>query len=160
MLYILSIRNDYELLLFFLLSFVCLSSHAQETIYTLEYDGNVITLQQLKNTSWHLKEPSNPNVDTYFEFSDRVLTNVSDAHYADTKFRKGLKKKYTNKYLYYIANQIPSSFDGKKVGQSGQGTYIIQELDGEFFWFQILQFSSSELKVKTKFGQTFVFEKV
>ena len=50
--------------------------------------------------------------------------------------------------------------DGKKVGQSGQGTYIIQELDGEFFWFQILQFSSSELKVKTKFGQTFVFEKV
>ena len=112
------------------------------------------------NTSWHLKEPSNPNVDTYFEFSDRVLTNVSDAHYADTKFRKGLKKKYTNKYLYYIANQIPSSFDGKKVGQSGQGTYIIQELDGEFFWFQILQFSSSELKVKTKFGQTFVFEKV
>ena len=98
-----------------------------------DIQAQAITLQQLKNTSWHLKEPSNPNVDTYFEFSDRVLTNVSDAHYADTKFRKGLKKKYTNKYLYYIANQIPSSFDGKKVGQSGQGTYIIQELDGEFF---------------------------
>ena len=125
-----------------------------------DIQAQAITLQQLKNTSWHLKEPSNPNVDTYFEFSDRVLTNVSDAHYADTKFRKGLKKKYTNKYLYYIANQIPSSFDSKKVGQSGQGTYIIQELDDEFFWFQILQFSSSELKVKTKFGQTFVFEKV
>ena len=61
--------------------------------------AQAITLQQLKNTSWHLKEPSNPNVDTYFEFSDRVLTNVSDAHYADTKFRKGLKKKYTVKTL-------------------------------------------------------------
>ena len=47
----------------------------------------------------------------------------------DSKFRKGLKKKYTNKYLYYIANQIPSSFDGKKVGQSGQGTYIIQSAE-------------------------------
>lgn len=70
-----------------------------------DIQAQAITLQQLKNTSWHLKEPSNPNVDTYFEFSDRVLTNVSDAHYADTKFRKGLKKKYTNKYLYYIANQ-------------------------------------------------------
>lgn len=64
-----------------------------------DIQAQAITLQQLKNTSWHLKEPSNPNVDTYFEFSDRVLTNVSDA-------------------------------------------------------------SSSELKVKTKFGQTFVFEKV
>lgn len=120
----------------------------------------VVSCQQLKNTSWHLKEPNNPNVDTYFEFSDRILTNVSDVHYADTKFRKGLKKKYINKYLFYIANQIPSSFDSKKVGQSEKGIYIIQELDGEFFWFQILQFSSSELKVKTKLGQTFVFEKV
>ena len=45
-----------------------------------DIQAQAITLQQLKNTSWHLKEPSNPNVDTYFEFSDRVLTNVSDAH--------------------------------------------------------------------------------
>ena len=41
-----------------------------------------------------------------------------------------------------------------------KGSYIVQELDGDFFWFQIIQFSSSELKVKTKLGQTFVFEKV
>ena len=130
------------------------------TILFCACDTQTVTLQQLKNTSWLLKEPSNPKVDTYFEFSDRVLTNISDTHYPDTKFRKGLKKKYTNKYLYYIANQVPGSFDSKKVGQSEKGTYIIQELDGDFFWFQILQFSSSELKVKTKLGQTFVFEKV
>ena len=63
-------------------------------------------------------------------------------------------------YSYYIANQVPSCFDSKKVGQLLKGSYIVQELDGDFFWFQIIQFSSSELKVKTKFGQTFVFEKV
>lgn len=127
----------------------------QFCVYNIQ--AQTITLQQLKNTSWHLKEPNNQNVDTYFEFSDRVLTNVSDTHYPDTKFRKGLKKKYTNKYLYYIANQIPSSFDSKKVGQLGKGIYIIQKLDGDFFWFQILQFSSSEMKLKTKLGQIFVF---
>lgn len=120
----------------------------------------VVYHQQLKNTSWHLKEPSNPNVDTYFDFSDRVLTSVSDVHYPDTKLRKGLKKKYTNKYLYYIASQVPSNFDCKKVGQSEKGSYIIQELDGDFFWFKILQFNSAELKVKTKLGQIFVFEKL
>lgn len=130
------------------------------TVLFCACDTQIVTPQQLKNTSWHLKEPSNPNVDTYFEFSDRVLTNVSDAHYADTKFRKGLKKKYINKYSYYIANQVPSCFDSKKVGQLLKGSYIVQELDGDFFWFQIIQFSSSELKVKTKLGQTFVFEKV
>ena len=31
-----------------------------------DIQAQAITLQQLKNTSWHLKEPSNPNVDTYF----------------------------------------------------------------------------------------------
>ena len=71
MLYILSIRNDYELLLFFLLSFVCLSSHAQETIYTLEYDGSVITLQQLKNTSWHL---SNSKKITWYKNAKQICT--------------------------------------------------------------------------------------
>lgn len=119
----------------------------------------VITMQQLKATKWQLKEPSNKNVDTYFEFSDRYITCISDVHYPDTKLRKGLKQKYTNNYLYYLANNASTSFDKKKVGQITKGAYIIQELNGGDFWFQISEFTSNKLVLKNKLGQTLTFEK-
>lgn len=78
----------------------------------------VITMQQLEGTKWQMKEPNNKNVDTFFEFSDRYITCISDVHYPDTKFRKGLKHKYINKYLYYLADKASTSFDKNEVGQS------------------------------------------
>ncbi len=121
--------------------------------------AQTVQLQQLKDTKWHMKEPNNTNVDTYFSFSDKVLTNVSEVHYPDTKYGKGLNRKYVNRYSYYLADNIPDCFDKNKVGQTECGAYIVQELDGMPFCFQILHFSSSELKLKNMQGQTFVFEK-
>ena len=119
----------------------------------------VVTMQQLEGTKWQMKEPNNKNVDTYFESSDRYITCISDVHYPDTKFRKGLKHKYINKYLYYLADKAPTSFDKKEVGQSTKGTYILQELNGGAFWFQICEFTSTKLVLKNKLGQTLTFKK-
>ena len=119
----------------------------------------VITMQQLEGTKWQMKEPNNKNVDTHFEFSDRYITCISDVHYPDTKFRKGLKNKYINKYLYYLADKASTSFDKNEVGQSTKGTYIQQELNGGVFWFQICKFTSTKLVLKNKLGQTLTFKK-
>lgn len=119
----------------------------------------VVTMQQLEGTKWQMKEPNNKNVDTHFEFSDRYITCISDVHYPDTKFRKGLKHKYINKYLYYLADKASTSFDKNEVGQSTKGTYILQELNGGVFWFQICEYTSTKLVLKNKLGQTLTFKK-
>ena len=119
----------------------------------------VVTMQQLEGTKWQMKEPNNKNVDTYFEFSERYITCISDVHYPDTKFRKGLKNKYINKYLYYLADKASTSFDKNEVGQSTKGTYILQELNGGVFWFQICEYTSTMLVLKNKLGQTLTFKK-
>lgn len=119
----------------------------------------VVTMQQLEGTKWQMKEPNNKNVDTHFEFSDRYITCISDVHYPDTKFRKGLKHKYINKYLYYLADKASTSFDKNEVGQSTKGTYILQELNGGVFWFQICEYTSTKLVLKNKLGQTLTFNK-
>lgn len=119
----------------------------------------VVTMQQLEGTKWQMKEPNNKNVDTHFEFSDRYITCISDVHYPDTKFRKGLKHKYINKYLYYLADKASTSFDKNEVGQSTKGTYILQELNGGIFWFQICEYTSTKLVLKNKLGQTLTFKK-
>lgn len=119
----------------------------------------VVTMQQLEGTKWQMKEPINKNVDTYFEFSDRYITCISDVHYPDTKFRKGLKHKYINKYLYYLADKASTPFVKNEVGQSTKGAYILQELNGSAFWFQICEFTSTKLVLKNKLGQTLIFKK-
>lgn len=119
----------------------------------------VITMQQLEGTKWQMKEPNNKNVDTFFEFSDRYITCISDVHYPDTKFRKGLKHKYINKYLYYLADKASTSFDKNEIGQSTKRTYILQELNGGVFWFQICEYTSTKLVLKNKLGQTLTFKK-
>ena len=114
--------------------------------------AQVVSTTDLCNTEWVLRSP---NCDGCKKFIAFTLS-----HKTDKVFFVEKQKTYNNKFDYYISPTIPKVFDKALVGKESKGTYIIQELDGEFFWFQILQFSSSELKVKTKFGQTFVFEKV
>lgn len=72
---------------------------------------------------------------------------------------KGLKHKYINKYLYYLADKASTSFDKNEVGQSTKGTYILQELNGGIFWFQICEYTSTKLVLKNKLGQTLTFKK-
>lgn len=119
----------------------------------------IVTMQQLEGTKWQMKKPNNKNVETYFEFSDRYITCISDVHYPDTKFRKGLKHKYINKYLYSLTDNASTSFDKNEVGQSIKGTYILQELNGGVFWFHICEFTSTKLVLKNKLGQTLTFKK-
>lgn len=46
-----------------------------------------------------------------------------------------------------------------EVGQSTKGTYILQELNGGIFWFQICEYTSTKLVLKNKLGQTLTFKK-
>lgn len=46
-----------------------------------------------------------------------------------------------------------------EVGQSTKGTYILQELNGGVFWFQICEYTSTKLVLKNKLGQTLTFKK-
>lgn len=125
-----------------------------------QINAQTLTALQLNKTKWHLVEPKDVYVDTYFEFSDSLLTNISNIHYPDTKMQKGFHKTYTNNYLYYVSNMITEQFDKKQVGTSSQGQYILQELDGDVFWFQVLKFTSTELKLKSLKGQIFTFERI
>ena len=114
--------------------------------------AQVVSTTDLCNTEWVLRSP---NCDGCKKFIAFTLS-----HKTDKVFFVEKQKTYNNKFDYYISPTIPKVFDKALVGKESKGKYIIQEVFGEVFWFQILQFSSSELKVKTKFGQTFVFEKV
>lgn len=66
---------------------------------------------------------------------------------------------HRNKYLYYLADKTSTSFDKNEVGQSTKGTYILQELNGGVFWFQICEYTSTKLVLKNKLGQTLTFKK-
>ena len=66
---------------------------------------------------------------------------------------------HRNKYLYYLADKASTSFDKNEVGQSTKGTYILQELNGGIFWFQICEYTSTKLVLKNKLGQTLTFKK-
>lgn len=66
---------------------------------------------------------------------------------------------HRNKYLYYLADKASTSFDKNEVGQSTKGTYILQELNGGIFWFQICEYTSTKLVLKNKLGQTSTFKK-
>lgn len=114
--------------------------------------AQVVSTTDLCNTEWVLRSP---NCDGCKKFIAFTLS-----HKTDKVFFVEKQKTYNNKFDYYISPTIPKVFDKALVGKESKGKYIIQEVFGEVFWFQILQFSSSELKVKTKFGQTFVFEKI
>lgn len=66
---------------------------------------------------------------------------------------------HRNKYLYYLADKASTSFDKNELGQSTKGTYILQELNGGVFWFQICEYTSTKLVLKNKLGQTLIFKK-
>lgn len=66
---------------------------------------------------------------------------------------------HRNKYLYYLADKASTSFDKNEIGQSTKGTYILQELNGGVFWFQICEYTSTKLVLKNKLGQTLTFKK-
>lgn len=91
--------------------------------------AQVVSTTDLCNTEWVLRSP---NCDGCKKFIAFTLS-----HKTDKVFFVEKQKTYNNKFDYYISPTIPKVFDKALVGKESKGKYIIQEVFGEVFWFEI-----------------------
>ena len=101
--------------------------------------AQTVTSTQLTNTKWKLIKP-------YFSYSDKTLS-FSKTSVSFSSYYKDLKKTKTSNDRYYISNKIEKTFNGNNVGICGSGKYIVEEINNRAYCFQILSFTSQELKI-------------
>ena len=112
---------NYKLLLFFLLNFVCLSLHAQETIYTLEYDGSVTTKSIFIDSMYH---KSYSGIMPYIQ---KASNSISDDYTVKCNQFKGWEDEaadYQNIEISYKGKRILSLTD-----DDGWGYFHSLEVD-------------------------------
>lgn len=131
-------RNILVISLVFLLSMVC---HAQK-----------IATSELNGTKWKEISPT-------YDYCERGMTFTMDTRTTSTKFYK-TGKEFNCPLKYYISSSIPETFDSSQIGKNRKGSYIIQYVDNNVFWFKIVDISSTKITLLSKLGDTTVYQKV
>ncbi len=115
-----------------------------------QMNAQTVSMSILKSGKWEWTLPDrSEHRTTTFQFTD---TQMQEEIY----FVK-LKKRHLLEHRFYLADEPTSQFNGKMVGKTQSGKYLVYEtMNNRATSFEILSASNTQIKMKHPDGDIFV----